>query len=114
MERIAQVLARQIADRCAARTSTQGDAPLIIELAIEPGIGAEGFKIADSASKTVRIIGNDELQRWSKPAKTPRSIRGIVRSHDASAKLKPILQKGDRFRLLGLWKIQSWRYGAIV
>ena len=39
---------------------TQGEAPLAVELAIEPGIGAEGYKIADGANGTVRIIGNDD------------------------------------------------------
>ena len=32
----------------------------MVELAIEPGIGAEGFKIADGTGGTVRIIGNDD------------------------------------------------------
>jgi hypothetical protein len=32
---------------------------LTVIIAIEPGIGAEGYKIADGAKGTVRIFGND-------------------------------------------------------
>jgi len=59
VERIAQVFSRQVAQRCNARPSTAGEAPLRVELAIEPGIGAEGFTIADGPEGVIRILGND-------------------------------------------------------
>lgn len=59
VENIGRVFARQVQGRCDARVVAQGDAPLAVELAIEPGIGAEGYKIADGTKGTVRILGND-------------------------------------------------------
>ncbi len=59
VQNIAGIFARQIQQRCDARVAPQGEAPLTVELAIEPGIGAEGYKIADDAKGTLRIIGND-------------------------------------------------------
>ncbi len=56
---IGRVFARQIESRCDAKVALEGDAPLTVELAVEPGIGEEGFKIADGAAGTVRICGND-------------------------------------------------------
>jgi hypothetical protein len=59
IENIGRVLTRQVESRCDARAVTAGEAPLTVELALTPGIGAEGFKIADAAPRTVRICGND-------------------------------------------------------
>jgi hypothetical protein len=59
VEKIGQVFARQIQSRCNAKVATQGEAPLTVELAIESGIGNEGFKIADGPSGTICIVGND-------------------------------------------------------
>ena len=59
-ENIVRVLARQVSQRCETKVVTSGEAPLVLELAIEPDIGAEGFKITDGAGGSVRIIGNDE------------------------------------------------------
>jgi hypothetical protein len=59
VENIGRLFARQIESRCDAKVVTTGASPLVVELAVEPGIGAEGFKIADGAPGTVRIIGND-------------------------------------------------------
>lgn len=57
---IGRVFARQIQSRCDARVLAEGaKARLTVELAVEPGIGAEGYKIADGAAGTIRIIGND-------------------------------------------------------
>ncbi len=58
VEHIARVLVRQIRDRCDAWV-VGGEAPLSVELALDPGIGPEGFRIADGAPGTIRIIGND-------------------------------------------------------
>ena len=37
----------------------RGAAPLAVELTVEPGIGTEGYRIADGPGGTVRISGND-------------------------------------------------------
>ena len=57
---IAEVFQRQVQQRCQAKIVTSGDSPLKVELAIEAGIGAEGFAIADGLVGGVRIVGNDE------------------------------------------------------
>jgi hypothetical protein len=49
VENIGRVFARQVESRCEARLVVKGDAPLTVELAIEPGVGAEGFRVVDSA-----------------------------------------------------------------
>ena len=59
VENIGKVFARQVQQRCEARVITDCDAPLTVELAIAPGIGAEGFRIEDRPGG-VRIVGNDE------------------------------------------------------
>ena len=58
-ENIGKVFVRQVQQRCEAKVMTGGDAPLTVELAIAPGIGAEGFRIEDRPGG-VRIVGNDE------------------------------------------------------
>lgn len=60
MKNIAVVFARQVESRCDAKVVMNGKALLTVELAVEPGIGAEGFKVADGKDGAVRIIGNDE------------------------------------------------------
>ena len=59
VEQAGRVLTRQIQQRCDATVATSGNAPLVVELAITPGIGAEGYKIAGAAAGPVRIAGND-------------------------------------------------------
>ena len=59
VENIGCVFARQVESRCEARVVVKDDAPLTVELAIEPGAGTEGFRIADSAPDTIRISGGD-------------------------------------------------------
>jgi hypothetical protein len=59
VQNIGRVFVRQIESRCDAKVVEQGDPPLTVELTIQPGIGPEGFKIADGPSGTIRIIGND-------------------------------------------------------
>jgi len=56
---IANVLARQVAQRCEASAVTDGETPLKVELTIAPGIGKEGFRIEDRPGGGVRIVGND-------------------------------------------------------
>ena len=60
VERIAQVFSRQVAQRCDAQLSIAGEAPLRVEFAVEPGIGAEGFTIADGPEGVIRVLGNDQ------------------------------------------------------
>jgi hypothetical protein len=60
MEKTAQVFARQVAQRCDAKVITSGDAPLRVELAIQEGIGREGYTIASEHPGVIRIIGNDQ------------------------------------------------------
>jgi hypothetical protein len=59
VEHIGRVFTRQVESRCDARVVVEDHAPLTVELVLEPGIGAEGFRIADAAPATVRICGND-------------------------------------------------------
>jgi len=59
VENTGRVFARQVESRCEARVVVTNDAPLTVELAFEPGVGSEGFRIADAAPGTVRISGND-------------------------------------------------------
>jgi hypothetical protein len=59
VENVQRILARYVQERCDAKVVTTGEAPLTVEFAVEPGIGAEGFKIADGPQGAIRIIGND-------------------------------------------------------
>jgi len=61
MENIGRVFTRQVSQRCDARITSTGNAPRRVVLAIEPGLGSEGFRITDDSKGSVRIIGNDEL-----------------------------------------------------
>ena len=88
IERIAGVFARQVAQRCEAKVTTSGDAPVSVELVIQPGIGTEGFRVVDGADGSIRIVGNDELgllyglgkllhtSRYDQGGWTPGSWRG--------------------------------------
>ena len=60
MRNTARILERQVAQRCGAKVTTSGASALTLEFSIEPGFGAEGFRIADGPSGTIRVIGNDE------------------------------------------------------
>ncbi len=60
LKNIAALFVRQVQQRCSAKVDADRDAALTVELAIEPGIGAEGFKIVDGKGGTIRIVGNDE------------------------------------------------------
>jgi hypothetical protein len=59
VENIGRVFTRHVESRCDARVADQGDAPLAVELAVEAGIGAEGYRIAGGTGGTIRISGND-------------------------------------------------------
>ncbi|MCX6880517.1 MAG: hypothetical protein NTW21_42935 [Verrucomicrobia bacterium] len=86
--RIVVVFARQVENRCPARVITTGEAPQTVELAVEKGIGAEGYRIEDRQGGGVRIAGNDErglvagvgkflrTSRYDKGGFTPGTWRG--------------------------------------
>ncbi|MBN2377752.1 MAG: hypothetical protein JXD22_15250 [Sedimentisphaerales bacterium] len=64
------------------------DAPLTVEMAIEPGIGKEGFTIVEYEPNVIRIIGNDQrgilygigkflrTSRYDRDGFTPSTWRG--------------------------------------
>jgi hypothetical protein len=58
--RAAEILGRQITERCGAKVLTAGEAGCAIELGLQPGIGTEGYRIVDGPGGCVRILGNDE------------------------------------------------------
>ena len=60
MKHIAVVFAQQVTQRCEATVVTAGEAALLVELSIAPGIGTDGFRIEDRFGGGVRIVGNDE------------------------------------------------------
>jgi len=79
VRRITEVFQRQVEQRCHAKVVTSGDSPLKVELAIEPGIGTEGFAITDGQAGGVRIVGNDDrglLYGVGKFLRTSRYDRG--------------------------------------
>jgi hypothetical protein len=78
-KRAAEILGREITERCNAKVASAGDAALSVELAVEPGIGTEGYKIVDGPGGSVRIIGNDDrglLYGVGKFLRTSRYDRG--------------------------------------
>ncbi len=88
VENTGKVFTRQVQQRCEAKVVVNGDAPLTVELAVEKGIGAEGYRIEDRKDGGVRIAGNDErglvagvgkflrTSRYDKGGFTPGSWRG--------------------------------------
>ena len=60
VENIGRVLSRQIQQRCDAKVITAGDAPLVVELAVRPGIGTEGFQIEDRPGRVyTRLVARE-------------------------------------------------------
>ncbi|MBN2022479.1 MAG: hypothetical protein JW809_06755 [Pirellulales bacterium] len=59
IENIGRVFVRQIESRCDAKVTPDGEAPLVVELVVAPGIGAEGFRIEDGGAGRIRVVGND-------------------------------------------------------
>lgn len=60
LNNIPGIVARQVGWRCGAQAVSGASTPFTLELAVEPGIGKEGFKIADGPNGSIRIVGNDE------------------------------------------------------
>lgn len=60
-KRAAEILGQEINERSSnCKITAKGDAELILDLLIEPGIGTEGYKIVDGPNGAILIIGNDE------------------------------------------------------
>ncbi len=57
---VSAIAKRQIEDRSAAKVAVTGKADHTIRLAIQAGIGAEGFRIENEPGGAIRIVGNDE------------------------------------------------------
>jgi hypothetical protein len=61
LKRTADIFRRVVESRCPAVVRADGEPGLAVELAITPGIGAEGYAVADGPEGGVRIVGNDPL-----------------------------------------------------
>lgn len=78
-QRASEILAREITERSGAKVSTEGRADFTVELAIQSGIGTEGFAITGDGSGIIKITGNDEnglLYGVGKFLQTSRYHRG--------------------------------------
>ena len=60
LKNIVLVFARQVEERCSAKVTTQGEAPLTVTLAVDPKIGSDGFRIKDRAAGVIEVIGQNE------------------------------------------------------
>lgn len=63
LKHAARLFVRQVQDRCQAQVGIAEEpcaGCFTVMLAIEGGIGAEGFRIEDGGDRAVRIVGNDE------------------------------------------------------
>jgi len=101
---VGRVFARQVQQRCDAKVVADGTVPLTVELAVEKGIGAEGYRIEDRKGGGVRIAGNDERglvagvgklgERRVTTRAASRPARGVARrfrrSRSAASTLPPI------------------------
>ncbi len=56
----AELLRDQIDARCSAAICRDRGGDLRLALCIEPGLGIEGYRVADAADGAIRIVGNDE------------------------------------------------------
>jgi hypothetical protein len=89
VQNIERVFVRQIESRSDAKVVEEGEAPLTVELTIKPGIGAEGFQIADGDNGVIRVTGNDargllygvgkflHTSSYGKEGLVPSSWRGV-------------------------------------
>jgi hypothetical protein len=74
----ARIFARQIAERCETRVVTLGDAPFVVELAIDGTLRPESFRIADRAGGVIVASGGERglLYGLGKLLRTSRYDRG--------------------------------------
>ena len=54
------LFAHQVFERCGAKVVYSGQAPLTVHLEVSPGIGREGYTIADYPGGGINIVGNDD------------------------------------------------------
>jgi len=88
VENISRLLTRQVEARCAAQVLRSGDAQMVVELVLAPGLGPDGFRIEDRPGGGARIVGNDErgllygvgkflhTSRYDQDGFTPSTWRG--------------------------------------
>ncbi|MGC8640285.1 MAG: hypothetical protein ACP5XB_10465, partial [Isosphaeraceae bacterium] len=80
--------ARQVAERCETRVLTLGDAPYVVELAIDGTLRPESFRIADRAGGVVVAAGSERgllyglgkllrMSRYDRGRFTPGTWRGV-------------------------------------
>ncbi len=60
LRRGAAIFAREVEARGGGRVRLGGPAPAALELALEPGIGPDGFRIAGGPGGRIRVAGNNE------------------------------------------------------
>jgi len=60
-QKAGELFTRQVTRRCGVKAVYSGPADLTVDLVITPGIGRQGFTIADNSKGGVRIVGNDDL-----------------------------------------------------
>jgi hypothetical protein len=77
VENIACVFVRQVESRCAAKVVREGDAPFAVELAIEPGIGEEGFKITDAGLTHLQGLSQLEGLELAGANATDQGVRNL-------------------------------------
>ena len=58
--KLVDIIHRNIVERCGLTGKNNPAALPVIDLSIEPGLGSEGFRIADGPAGEIRIIGNDQ------------------------------------------------------
>jgi len=93
IRRAAAILRRQVTARCDAAVVDDGEAGCQVELGLENGVGAEGYRIADGPGGSVRILGQDERgvlygvgkflrsSRYDRGGFTPSGWRGVSVPH---------------------------------
>jgi len=59
LDAFAGILGSRIQERCEVSSTSTGKADCLVELAVQDGLGKEGFRIERASPDTVRILGND-------------------------------------------------------
>ena len=85
--RASEILAREITLRSGAKVSTEGKADFTLELAIESGIGSEGYTIAEKLPVTTRMASS---MAWESFCTLPVSIRVVLHRGSGAGRLFPM------------------------
>ncbi|MGI6495922.1 MAG: hypothetical protein ACOX5G_07505 [Kiritimatiellia bacterium] len=98
----ARILRRELAARSGVRFVPRAQAGLRLILAVQPGIGDEGFEIADGTPGEVRIRGNDPrgvlygVGKWLRTVRLGRQHRQVdKRALDGAPALAAALAQQD-------------------